>query len=47
VLPVESSQYIVEQLRSADYQVEYREFDGPHAVSLSLAKEAYQWMVAG
>ena len=47
VLPVESSQYIVEQLRSADYQVEYREFDGPHAVSLSLAKEAYTWMVAG
>ena len=46
VLPVESSRYIVEQLRSADYEVEYREFDGPHAVSLSLARESYAWMSA-
>jgi predicted esterase len=45
VLPVASSQYIVEQLRGAGYEVEYREFDGPHAVSLSLAKEAYKWMI--
>ena len=47
VLPVESSRYIVEQLQSADYDVEYREFDGPHAVSLSLARESYAWMIAG
>ena len=45
VLPMDASRYIVEQLRSADYEVEYREFDGPHAVSLSLAREAYGWMV--
>ena len=45
VLPVESSRYIVEQLQSANYEVEYREFDGPHAVSLSLAKESYKWMI--
>jgi phospholipase/carboxylesterase len=44
VLPVESSRYIVEQLQSAKYEVEYREFDGPHAVSLSLARESYAWM---
>lgn len=44
VLPVESSRYIVDQLRSANYEVEYREFDGPHAISLSLAREAYGWM---
>ena len=38
-VPIESSRYIVEQLQSANYEVEYREFDGPHAVSLTLARE--------
>jgi hypothetical protein len=42
---VESSQYIVEQLRSAGYEVDYREFDGPHAVSLSLARASWEWMI--
>ncbi|MGH9657274.1 MAG: alpha/beta hydrolase, partial [Bryobacteraceae bacterium] len=45
VLPVEASRNIVDQLRSAGYQVEFREFDGPHAVSLSLARASYEWMV--
>lgn len=45
VLPVESSRYIVGELRSAGYNVEYREFDGPHAVSLSLTRASYEWMV--
>lgn len=44
VLPVQASQYIVEQLQAAGYAVEYREFDGPHAVSLSLAKASFEWM---
>ena len=45
VLPIQSSRYIVEQLRSAGYEVDYREFDGPHAVSLSLAKASWDWMI--
>ncbi|HEX6313698.1 MAG TPA: hypothetical protein VFZ73_02520 [Gemmatimonadaceae bacterium] len=45
VLPVESSRYIVEQLEAANYEVDYREFDGSHAVSLSLAKASFEWMV--
>ena len=47
VLPVDGSRHIVQELRSADYEVEYREFDGPHAVSLTLAREAYSWMITG
>jgi predicted esterase len=47
VLPIQASQYIVEQLRSAGYEVDYREFDGPHAVSLSLAKASWDWMIQG
>jgi phospholipase/carboxylesterase len=46
VLPVEASRYIVEQLRSASYEVDFREFDGPHAVSLSLARASYEWMIS-
>lgn len=45
VLPVASTRDIVAQLQSAGYPVEYREFDGPHAVSLSLARESFQWMI--
>lgn len=45
VLPVESSRYIAEQLEAADYEVDYREFDGSHAVSLSLTKASFEWMV--
>jgi phospholipase/carboxylesterase len=45
VLPVYSSQYIVEQLQGAGYTVDYREWDGPHAIKLSLARESFAWMV--
>jgi phospholipase/carboxylesterase len=47
VLPVETSRYIVEQLKAAGYEVDYREFDGPHAVSLSLARASWEWMLGG
>ena len=45
VLPVELSHNIVEQLRTAGYQVDYREFDGQHALSLSLTRASFEWMV--
>ena len=44
VIPVEASRNIVQQLRDAGYQVEYREWDGPHAVSLTQARASYEWM---
>jgi predicted esterase len=45
VLPIDStSRPIVSQLRGLNYEVDYREFDGPHAVSLTLAKESIEWM---
>jgi predicted esterase len=44
VLPVGASRNIVQQLRSMGYQVEYREFDGPHGVSLSQVRASYEWM---
>ncbi|HEX6315309.1 MAG TPA: hypothetical protein VFZ73_10645 [Gemmatimonadaceae bacterium] len=46
VLPVESSRYIAAELRSRGYEVDFREFNGPHGVSLSLARASYEWMVA-
>ena len=45
VLPVDTSRYIVAELKAAGYSVEYREFDGPHAVKLSLVRECFEWMV--
>jgi predicted esterase len=45
VLPIETGgRYITEQLRKEDYSVDYREFDGPHAVPRSLAQEAYRFL---
>ncbi|QSQ26569.1 phospholipase [Pyxidicoccus parkwayensis] len=47
VLPIETGgRYITEQLRKADYSVDYREFDGPHAVPKSLAQEAFNFLIA-
>jgi len=44
VLPIERcSRRIVPQLDRAGYQVRYREFDGPHTVSESIAREALRW----
>ena len=44
VLPIEHcSRRIVPQLDRAGYQVHYREFDGPHTVPESIAREALHW----
>src|SRR5215217_758491 len=44
VLPIERcSRRIVPQLDHAGYRVRYREFDGPHTVPYSVAREALDW----
>ena len=44
VLPIDScSRGLVPRLRSAGYEVLYREFDGPHAVPEDIAREALEW----
>jgi phospholipase/carboxylesterase len=46
VLPVErASAVIVPDLEARGYDVRYREFGGPHAVPLPVAREAFQWFV--
>ena len=45
ILPIDQcSRRIVPQLQRARYAVEYREFDGPHAVPVDIAKAAIAWM---
>lgn len=44
VLPVGGAQFIVEQLRKEDYVVDYREFEGKHAVPGDLAREAFGFL---
>jgi phospholipase/carboxylesterase len=47
ILPIDQcSRRIVPQLERARYDVEYREFDGPHAVPPSIARDAVAWMGA-
>jgi predicted esterase len=44
VLPIQScSRRIVPRLRSAGYEVLYREFDGPHTVPPEIVREALAW----
>ncbi|HEY0603407.1 MAG TPA: PHB depolymerase family esterase [Herpetosiphonaceae bacterium] len=44
VLPIERcSRRIVPQVQRAGYDVRYREFDGPHTVPPSIAREAVDW----
>jgi phospholipase/carboxylesterase len=44
VLPIDScSRKLVPRLRSAGYEVVYREFDGPHTVPEEVAREALAW----
>src|SRR4051812_35152749 len=44
VLPLErTSALIVPDLQARGYDVRYREFGGPHAVPLPIAREAFQW----
>ena len=46
VLPVERcSRRIVPQLKREGYDVHYHEFDGPHTVPQSVAREAITWFV--
>ena len=48
VLPIDNcSRRIVPALRTAGYDVTYREFDGVHELPLSVANEAMQWFVPG
>jgi predicted esterase len=45
VLPIDQcSRRIVPQLERQRYDVEYREFDGPHTVPPEIAKDAIAWM---
>ena len=47
ILPIDQcSRRIVPQLERERYDVEYREFDGPHAVPPNIAKDAIAWMAA-
>ncbi len=41
-----TSRRIVPQLERAGYDVEYREFDGPHTVPPEIAREALDWFAA-
>jgi phospholipase/carboxylesterase len=44
ILPIDQcSRRIVPQLERAKYDVEYREFDGPHSVPPEIAKDALAW----
>ena len=48
VLPIDrTSRRIVAELRSGGYDVDYREFDGPHTVPPSIATDAAAWLAAG
>jgi predicted esterase len=47
ILPIDQcSRRIVPELQRARYEVQYREFDGPHAVPPDIAKEALAWLTA-
>jgi phospholipase/carboxylesterase len=47
VLPIDQcSRRIVPELERLEYDVEYREFDGPHAVPPEIAKDAVAWLGA-
>jgi len=48
VLPIDAcSRRIVPRLQAADYDVEYREFDGGHTVPDDMAAGAVAWFLAG
>jgi phospholipase/carboxylesterase len=47
VLPIQqTSRRIVPRLKREGYEVRYREFDGPHSVPESVAREALKWFTA-
>jgi phospholipase/carboxylesterase len=46
ILPIDStSRRIVPVLERANYSVTYREFEGPHAVPPTMARDAFAWFV--
>lgn len=48
VLPIDRcSRRIVPQLERQGYEIRYQEFDGPHTVPESVAREALEWFGAG
>jgi phospholipase/carboxylesterase len=48
VLPIDRcSRRIVPALQRADYDVRYREFDGPHTVPPEIAREGLDWFLPG
>jgi len=48
VLPIDrTSRRVVPQLAEAGYEVQYREFDGPHTVPPGIAREAVTWFLQG
>ncbi len=48
VLPIATtSRVFVPQLKSAGYEVTYREFDGTHQIPVSVAAEAFAWLQMG
>lgn len=47
ILPIDQcSRRIVPQLERQRYDVEYREFDGPHTVPPEIARDALAWLAA-
>ena len=47
VLPIDqTSRQIVPVLKNAGYEVDYREFNGPHAISLELLGVAMAWVAS-
>jgi phospholipase/carboxylesterase len=46
VLPIDvCSRRIVRQVKSAGYELQYSEFDGPHTVPREIAAEAVEWFL--
>ncbi len=46
VLPIDScSRRLVPALERAGYDVQYREFDGPHTIPPEIAREAVDWLL--
>ncbi len=46
ILPIETcSRRLVPQLRQANHEVKFQEFDGPHAVPPEIARAAIEWFI--
>jgi phospholipase/carboxylesterase len=45
VLPIDSARFIVVQLKRYGYSVTFREFDGPHEIPPTVARDAFAWLV--